>query len=586
MQRSVEAFLRRKDAHCYSLQRKALNKLSLFLLVPFWWLVFASGTDINLGNALGGLDTSEIPDGKVCLPEFGPGLLMTFSLVPESHCAVICHDFRGKSAHCEGVGSNVLDSQIESKQEHRNFAATSEEQIEVKNSGVQDGLGKDARKGDRVARDEPPKFDEFKHKAIAPREKTMGGQTGSIMHRVEPGGAEYDYASASKGAKVLAFNKEAKGASNILGKDMDKYLLNPCSAEEKFVIIELSEETLVYTVEIANFEHHSSNVKDFLVLGSLVYPAKTWVNLGQFTAKNVKQSQRFRLSEPKWVRYLKLDLLSHYGSEFYCTLSTVRVYGVDAVERMLEDLISVQDDIFTSDESGDEKSIFSQPVPSQTDGDHQNQFTESASGAAHKDSKQKLDVSKSNSDDQISDIQPQPVGRLPGDSVLKILMQKVRSLDINLSILERYLEELNFKYGDLFKEVDEEIAENTLLLEKIRLDITDLLDNKGAIVKDLSDLVLWKSLVSTQIDILNSENAILRSEMETILDTQEHMENKGILVLLLTLICGFLSAIKLIVDLTVNMFSGKQKFVMFPHSRSSWIFLLLYCALVGIILLL
>lgn len=84
----------------------------------------------------------------------------------------------------------------------------------------------------------------------------------------------------------------------------------------------------------------------------------------------------------------------------------------------------------------------------------------------------------------------------------------------------------------------------------------------------------------------NRINAICRSEMETILDTQEHMENKGILVLLLTLICGFLSALKLIVDLTVNMFSGKQKFVMFPHSRSSWIFLLLYCAIVGIILLL
>lgn len=585
MQRSVEAFLQGSAAHYYSVQRKGLNKL-LSLLVAFQWLIFASCPFINLGNALGGLDTSEISDGKVCLPEFGPGSLKTFSLVPESHCAVICHDFHGKSAHCEGVGSNVPGSQIVSKQELRNFAASSEEQIEVKNPGVQDGLGKDAQKVDKVVRDEPPKFDEFKHKVISPKERTMGGQTGSIMHRVEAGGAEYDYASASKGAKVLAFNKEAKGASNILGKDMDKYLINPCSAEEKFVIIELSEETLVYTVEIANFEHHSSNVKDFQAQGSLVYPTKTWVNLGQFTAKNVKQSQRFRLSEPKWVRYLKLDLLSHYGSEFYCTLSNVRVYGVDAVERMLEDLISVQDDLYTSDESGDEKSVFSQPVPSQIDGPHHNQFTESSSGAAHEDSKQKLDVSKSKSDDQIGDTRPQPVERLPGDSVLKILMQKVRSLDVNLSILERYLEELNFKYSGLFKEMDEEIAENAKLLEKIRLDIADLLDNRGAIGKDLSDLVLWKSLVSTQIDILNSENTILRSEMETILDTQEQMENKGILVLLLTLICGFLSALKLIIDLTVNIFSGKQKFVMFPHSRSSWIFLLLYCAIVGVILLL
>ena len=159
----------------------------------------------------------------------------------------------------------------------------------------------------------------------------------------------------------MASNKESKGASNILGKDKDKYLRNPCSAEEKFVVIELSEETLVVTIEIENSEHYSSNPKEIELLGSLVFPTDDWVKLGNFTAANVKHAQRFALDEPKWLRYLKLNLLSHYGTEFYCTLSVVEVYGVDAVERMLEDLISVQENPFVPEEITAEKKTSSFP---------------------------------------------------------------------------------------------------------------------------------------------------------------------------------------------------------------------------------
>ncbi|KAK2999733.1 hypothetical protein RJ639_023140 [Escallonia herrerae] len=87
---------------------------------------------------------------------------------------------------------------------------------------------------------------------------------------------------------------------------MDKYIRNPCSAEEKFVVVKLSEETLVDTIEVANFEHYSSNLKDFELLGSLVYPTDSWVKLGNFTAGNVKLAQRFVLQEPKLSRKASL----------------------------------------------------------------------------------------------------------------------------------------------------------------------------------------------------------------------------------------------------------------------------------------
>lgn len=186
-----------------------------------------------------------------------------------------------------------------------------------------------------------PNLDEFKYISSQEKSASTPSQLVNLTHRLESDGTPYNYASASKGAKVVAHNKEAKGASNVLGKDHDKYLRNPCSVGGKFFIIELADETLVDAVKIANFEHYSSNFKDFELSGSLVYPTETWNSLGMFVAANVKHAQCFKLPEPKLVRYLDVDLPSHYGSEFYCTLSVVEVNGVDAIEHMLEYLIVI-----------------------------------------------------------------------------------------------------------------------------------------------------------------------------------------------------------------------------------------------------
>lgn len=52
----------------------------------------------------------------------------------------------------------------------------------------------------------------------------------------------------------------------------------------------------------------------------------------------LEHGQSFKLPKPKWLRYLKLSLFSHYGLKIYCTLSVSEVYGIDAIKRMLEDL--------------------------------------------------------------------------------------------------------------------------------------------------------------------------------------------------------------------------------------------------------
>lgn len=339
-----------------------------------------------------------------------------------------------------------------------------------------------AQKTDRPSRAVPLGIDEFKSRAISSKSKSGTGQVGGVIHRMEPGGKEYNYASASKGAKVLAYNKEAKGPSNILVGDKDKYLRNPCSAEEKFVVIELSEETLVDTIEIANFEHYSSNLKHFELLGSLVYPTDNWVKLGNFTAANAKHAQRFTLQVLVGVRYLRLNLLNHYGSEFYCTLSVIEIYGVDTVEQMLEDMISSQDNLFGYEVgAGEQKPPSSQSESTQDDDIYTDLYSDMEDTSVE-NSNAKNEVVRNKVPDPVEEVRHQQVGRMPGDSVLKILMQKVRSLDLSLSILERYLEEVNSKYGNIFKEIDKDLGEKDVLLEKIRSDVKSLDSSQEVIV--------------------------------------------------------------------------------------------------------
>jgi len=341
-------------------------------------------------------------------------------------------------------------------------------------------------KSDRLPRVASLGLDEFKSRAIAAKEKPLSSQKDTIIHRFEPGGKEYNYASAKKSAKVLDSNKESKGASNILDKDKDKYLRNPCSAEEKYVVIELSEETLVDTIEIGNFEHYSSNLKDFELYSSLIYPTDSWVKLGKFTAQNVKHTQRFLLFQPKWARYLKLNMLSHYGSEFYCTLSVVEVYGLDAVERMLEDLISVGTKRSEPEEQ-DSKQI---PQREPIDGDdlYQEHFTETSNRSPHENSKPKTELPKSTVPDPVVESRSPQVGRMPGDNVLKIILQKVQNLDLNHSVLERYLEDLNRRYSHIFKDFDDDMSHKNKIIEAITLQIKNLQSSKEVFVSNISFL--------------------------------------------------------------------------------------------------
>uniref|UniRef100_A0A804QZT8 SUN domain-containing protein n=1 Tax=Zea mays TaxID=4577 RepID=A0A804QZT8_MAIZE len=455
-------------------------------------------------------------------------------------------------------------------------------------SGVQPGEkveSEDLPRPPRLSRVAPPDLDEFKTRAIAERGPGISSQPGNVIHRREPSGKLYNYAAASKGAKVLDFNKEAKGASNILDKDKDKYLRNACSAEGKFVIIELSEETLVDTIAIANFEHYSSNPKEFELLSSLTYPTENWETLGRFTAANARLAQNFTFLEPKWARYLKLNLVSHYGSEFYCTLSMLEVYGMDAVEKMLENLIPVEHK--KTEPGGKLKEPIEQiPLKESAGGKESSQEPLDEDEFELEDGKPNGhgDPSKNGASDPVSETRTLQAGRIPGDTVLKVLMQKVQSLDVSFSVLERYLVELNNRYGQIFKDFDSDIDSKDALLEKIKTELKNLESSKDSIMNEIEGIISWKVVASSQLNQLVLDNALLRSEFETFRQKQADMENRSLAVIFLSFVFACLALAKLSIGI-MSRFCRFYDFEKFHNVRSGWLVLLLSSCIISTILI-
>jgi hypothetical protein len=177
-----------------------------------------------------------------------------------------------------------------------------------------------------------------------------------------------NFASIDCGAKILSANPESSKPSHILTESRDDYMLNSCSNKIWF-ILELCEPIKINEIEIANFELFSNTPKQFSVFASERYPNKNWTKnfIGTFDASAVRTVQLFNIqknsdqqqqqqqqqqqdnasSSPSthenpqiYVKYLRFEMLSHYGNEHYCPLSLVRVYGVS----MDDDVVQTIDD--------------------------------------------------------------------------------------------------------------------------------------------------------------------------------------------------------------------------------------------------
>ena len=169
-----------------------------------------------------------------------------------------------------------------------------------------------------------------------------------------------NYASFDCAATVLKSNPECKGTTAVLFENKDSYMLNECSAKNKFFIVELCNDILIDTVVLANFEFFSSTFRTFRVSVSDRYPVKLdkWRDLGTFEARNTREVQAFLVENPFiWARYLRIEFLTHYGNEYYCPVSLLRVHGKTMMEDYRHDVKAArgeEDDEDDVPETGEE----------------------------------------------------------------------------------------------------------------------------------------------------------------------------------------------------------------------------------------
>jgi hypothetical protein len=225
---------------------------------------------------------------------------------------------------------------IDTRQRPRSPKVVGQQVIDSIDGGLSDDLG---AMFENIMSHQKPNNVYEKQQYISPIGNKPKKQEDNLKYLKE----RFNYASVDCAATVRKANKEAKGAQSILFESKDQYLLNRCLAN-KFVIINLCEQIRVDTIVMANFEFFSSTFKDFKVYGSAKYPSDDWWLLGQWQARNTRDLQVFRVPESPWTNYIKIEFLTHYGHEYYCPLSLVRVHGMSMME------------LYTNIESNDDES--------------------------------------------------------------------------------------------------------------------------------------------------------------------------------------------------------------------------------------
>ncbi|KAJ9101170.1 hypothetical protein QFC21_003388 [Naganishia friedmannii] len=152
----------------------------------------------------------------------------------------------------------------------------------------------------------------------------------------------YNYASPDCSARIQSASPHSQHASSVLHKSKDRYMLTPCSAKEHWVIIELCDDIRIEAIEIGMFEFFSGIVKEVkLSIGGADDDGdedqddnkSSWQEVGSFTGKSVRGTQTFTLDHPtSFQRFIRLDFPSHYGNEYYCPISSIKVYGMNQME--------------------------------------------------------------------------------------------------------------------------------------------------------------------------------------------------------------------------------------------------------------
>jgi len=163
---------------------------------------------------------------------------------------------------------------------------------------------------------------------------------GPVTQKIKSNGVKLskNFAGPDCSAKIVGANSESQGAGNVITSSRDEYFLNKCTDQAWFVI-ELCESIKALKIQIANFELYSSSPNQFKVSIGSVFPGrdKDWFEFGTFFYQDERNIQTFKNEYGVVGKYVKVEILSHHGSEHYCPVSMFKVYGISEIDLITED---------------------------------------------------------------------------------------------------------------------------------------------------------------------------------------------------------------------------------------------------------
>ena len=100
-------------------------------------------------------------------------------------------------------------------------------------------------------------------------------------------------------------------------------------------------------VTLANYEFHSSGVREFEVWGTAGAAEREdgWRRLARCAAEPGRDAQTFEVPRATWSKFVQLRFTSHYGSFHFCTVSLLRVHGKDATQTLKEEMEAIDAEV-------------------------------------------------------------------------------------------------------------------------------------------------------------------------------------------------------------------------------------------------
>ena len=125
----------------------------------------------------------------------------------------------------------------------------------------------------------------------------------------------------------MKFSDDAKNAHHLISRSNDEYLLSECSKQVWFTI-ELCETIKVVRFELENHELYAGSPRELGISVATKYStsARNWVALGNFTSTGQKKAAE-SFENPRgnvFGKFVRVEILSYYGEEHYCTLTSLR----------------------------------------------------------------------------------------------------------------------------------------------------------------------------------------------------------------------------------------------------------------------